>query len=198
MTSLPIAFYKQKTEIVAKSLLGKRLVHLLPNGTRLSGIIVETEAYLGIKDRACHTYNNKRTSRTEAMYLEGGHSYVYFIYGMYDCFNVVTRASDEPEAVLIRALEPSEGIEQMQKYRQQIKVHNLCSGPGKLCQALKINRQLNAHLLTEQPLWIEDTGLNIRKGQIISKPRVGVQYAGTHAAWPLRFYIKNNPFISKE
>ena len=110
MNKLPLDFYRQKTAVVAKKLLGKTLVHIV-NGQRISGIITETEAYLGTTDRACHTFGDRRTTRTEAMYLPGGHSYVYFIYGMYNCFNVVTRDEKSPEAVLIRALEPVDGIE---------------------------------------------------------------------------------------
>lgn len=196
--TLPAKFYQRDTITVAKELLGKKLVRQLSNGKILSGIIVEVEAYLGIKDRACHTYAGKRTQRTEPMYLDGAHSYIYLIYGMYDCFNVVTQSKEIPEAVLVRALEPVDGIEQMMRYRKTNNIHNLCSGPGKLCEALRINRELNGHLLTDLSLRIEDTEINITPKMICKKPRIGVEYAGSHAHWPLRFYIKNNNFVSKK
>lgn len=194
---LSSTFYQNDTAIVAQNLLGKKLIRVLPNGKILSGIIVEVEAYLGIKDKACHTYAGKKTRRTQTMFMRGGHSYVYMIYGMYNCFNVVTRDEGVPEAVLIRALEPIDGIDEMKKFRNTTKLHNLCSGPGKLCDALKIDRNLDKHSLTQSPLWIEDIGIQVPNREIIKKPRIGVDYAGSHARWPLRFYIKNNPYISK-
>ena len=190
-------FYQRPTTQVAMDLLGKRLVRVLPDGSLLSGLIVETEAYLGIRDRACHTFDNKRTPRTEPMYLEGAHAYIYLIYGMYHCFNVVTEKKDVPEAVLIRALEPDQGIEKMKKIRKTELIKNLCSGPGKLCRALKIDRTLNAHLLLKAPLFIEDVWESVKPSQIVKCPRVWVDYAGAHARWKLRFYIRGNEFVSK-
>jgi DNA-3-methyladenine glycosylase len=195
---LPAEFYLRPTKIVAQDLLGKLLVRMLPNNKRLVGKIVETEAYLGINDRACHTYNNKRTKRTEPMYCEGGQAYVYLIYGMYECFNVVSERKNVPEAVLIRALEPLEGIEQMQINRQSTKLHNLCSGPGKLCKAMLIDRSFNNHKLDSPPLMILESVQSIDKKQIVRVPRVGVDYAGADAKLKLRFYLKGNAYISKK
>jgi DNA-3-methyladenine glycosylase len=193
---LPQSFYQRNTKTVALELLGKRLVRMY-KGRRISGIITEVEAYLGAADRACHSYNFRRTKRTETMYLEGGYTYIYFIYGMYNCFNVVTQKKDVPEAVLIRALEPVEGIELMHEFRKTNNLRNLTTGPGKLAQALHLTKDLNASSLLSDELFLED-GIKISKSKIIKKTRVGVDYAGDHAKWPLRFYIKNNPFISKK
>lgn len=198
-------FYQRDTTTVACELLGKRLVHII-NGKRLSGIITETEAYLGIKDRGCHTFGNRRTKRTEPMYLPGGHSYVYLIYGIYDCLNVVTQKQDIPEAVLIRALEPIEGLTTMAKARNlktfdpENKKHlwNLTTGPGKLAQAMMITRDHNALLLTEDTLFIEDVGRKINKSEIIASPRIGIDYAQDAKHWELRFTIKDNFFISRK
>lgn len=196
MAKLKKSFYQRSTEVVARQLLGKTLVHIV-NGHRLAGRITEVEAYLGIKDRACHTFNNKRTPRTEAMYLPGGHAYVYFIYGMYNCFNVVTRTEKHPEAVLIRALEPIEGIEQMKRYRVTDDIHNLTTGPGKLCEALQITKANSTQSLQSPSLFIEDAP-NTSPRNIVAKPRVGIAYAQEAIDWPLRFYIKENQFISKK
>lgn len=204
-TKLKKSFYQRDTTLVAQELLGKRLVHIV-NGKRLSGIITETEAYLGIKDRGCHTFGNRKTKRTESMYLTGGHSYVYLIYGIYDCLNVVTQKEDIPEAVLIRSLEPDEGLMVMAKNRKQKtfdpenKKHlwNLTTGPGKLAQALKITRNHNELLLTDDQLFIEDVGMKIKPANIIASPRVGIDYAQEAKHWELRFTIKDNFYISRK
>lgn len=196
MSYLPLSFYQRSTKKVAKELLGKKLVRIY-RGQRISGIITEVEAYLGVKDRAAHSYSNRRTKRTEPMYAIGGHSYIYFIYGMYHCFNVVTQQLGVPEAVLIRALEPVEGIAQMQKFRKSKDLNDLTTGPGKLAQALHLTKKLNAVALNSKELFLEG-GSSIPKSKIIQKPRIGVDYAGDHAAWPLRFYVKDNSYISKK
>lgn len=188
-------FYQQETETVAKLLLGKTLVHKMGK-KMISGYITETEAYLGAIDRACHTYGGKQTKRVQSMYLEGGHSYIYFIYGMYYCFNVVTRTTQHPEAVLIRSLEPLSGIEIMQKNRNQQNLKNLTTGPGKLCQALHLTKKQDGLDLCGSEVFIEE-GISIPKKDIFSTTRIGVNYAGQHAHWPLRFYIKNNFYVSK-
>jgi DNA-3-methyladenine glycosylase len=198
---LPEKFYRRDTETVARDLLGCVLVHETADGERVSGRIVETEAYLGLSDRACHTYGGKRTPRTRSMYLEGGHAYVYFIYGMHFCFNVVTRTSEHPEAVLIRALDPLEGIELMRERRKVKRDLDLTNGPGKLCRALGIDRSHDGLSLASSTLYIERgphiRGSRIEKGAIISSPRIGVAYAKEAAHWPLRFSIKGNRFVSK-
>lgn len=193
---LPGSFYEQKTETVAQKLLGKKLVHIY-KGQRISGLITETEAYLGLTDKACHSFGGKKTDRLSSMYLHGGHAYVYFIYGMYFCFNVVTRTCDHPEAVLIRSLQPLEGIAQMEVFRRQTNLKNLTTGPGKLCQALHINKELDQMSLTSKNIFIED-GFSVPKKNIVAKPRIGINYAEEAIDWPLRFYIKDNPYISKK
>jgi DNA-3-methyladenine glycosylase len=194
---LPQSFYDRHTSKVAKELLGKRLVRIY-NGKRLSGIIVETEAYLGVKDAAAHTFGGRRTPRNEVMFGHGGHAYIYFIYGMHFCLNAVTRVAGRPEAVLIRALEISEGVDEIKKWRKVKKNQDLANGPGKLCTALKITRELNGEALWSKALFIEKTGPTISNEKIAKVPRVGVDYAGEAAKWPLRFYIKENKFISKK
>lgn len=192
---LPLEFYLRDTKTVARDLLGKKLVHVV-QGTRLSGLIVETEAYLGIEDAAAHSFGDRRTARTESMYLEGGHAYVYFIYGIHYCFNVVTQPAGIPQAVLIRAIEPIEGIELMRERRKSSKETGLGSGPGKLCQALGIDRECDRLSLVEsEELFIEDAPAP--RAKIIACPRVGVAYAGTAAEWPLRFLVSEHPHISK-
>lgn len=192
----PLKFYQRDTVEVAKDLLGQKLVHI-HNGERLSGVITEVEAYLGAKDKACHTYNFRRTPRTEMMYQVGGTSYIYFIYGMHFCFNVVTQTEGVPEAVLIRALEPVEGVETMKALRRQQNILNLTTGPGKLAQALALTKSQNGLLLNSETLFIESEESNIDK-TIVEKPRIGVAYAEDHALWPLRFYLKESKYISKK
>lgn len=176
--------------------MGKKLVRTY-KGKRISGIITETEAYLGLIDKGCHSYGGKITERLKTMYLDGGHAYVYFIYGMYYCFNVVTRTHAHPEAVLVRALEPLEGIDLMRSFRQQDNLKNLTTGPGKLAQALKITKEQNGLSLLEDQIFIEDH-IKIPASKIISRPRIGIDYAEEAKDWPLRFYIKDNQFISKK
>lgn len=191
---LPKSFFQRKTPTVAQQLLGCTLVHLV-NGHRISGRIIETEAYLGVEDRACHSFGNRRTVRTESLYRPGGHAYVYLIYGMYFCFNVVTRDSAHPEAVLIRALEPIEGIHIM-RTRRNVKVdRDLANGPGKLCIALGINLSHDRLPLQKSSLIIEEA--SPEHLQVIESPRIGVDYAGECAKWPLRFSVANNVHVSK-
>jgi DNA-3-methyladenine glycosylase len=187
------AFYLRPTRVVARDLLGALLVREV-DGRRLAGRIVEVEAYLGERDTACHS-SRGRTKRTEVMFGPGGHAYIYFIYGFHHCLNVVTRGENQAEAVLIRALEPVEGLDVMRKNRKGRS--NLCSGPGVLCQALGIDRSLNGHPLWEPPLYL-CPGERIPAARIAAGPRVGVAYAGEAARWPLRFYIKGNAFVSGE
>jgi DNA-3-methyladenine glycosylase len=195
-SKLPPEFYLQRTEIVARKLLGQRLVHIY-KGKRLSGIITETEAYLGLKDKAAHSYHGKKTPRTQTMYLEGGHAYIYLIYGLYYCFNVVTGNNQRPEAVLIRAVRPEDGIQTMHRFRKTKDIHKLTTGPAKLCQALHIERAQNAQSLQSSTLFIEPA-ITISSRQIMARPRVGIDYAEEAVHWPLRFYIKDETFISKK
>src|ERR1043165_1041614 len=154
---LPREFYTRTDVLeVARDLLGKTLVVPQRNGRRVAGIIVETEAYRGPEDRASHAYSGRRTKRTETMYGAGGVAYVYFVYGMYYQFNVVSNVADTPHAILVRALEPVEGIEIMRERRHTHPDHNLTSGPGKLCIAMGIDRELNGADLLGDRVWLEE------------------------------------------
>ena len=162
----------------------------------VSGMIVEVEAYRGPEDRASHAYGGRRTRRTETMYQDGGVAYVYFVYGMYNQFNVVTNAPDIPHAILVRALEPVEGLEIMRTRRHLQPDRNLTNGPGKLCIALGIDRQLDKADLLGRRVWIEDY-LKVSRGRILKGPRVGIDYAGEWVTTPWRFWIKGNLYVSK-
>lgn len=187
------SFYEQPTIDVAKQLLGKVLIHRHAEGT-LVGRIVETEAYLGPHDLACHAAKG-RTKRTEVMFGAAGHAYVYFIYGFYNMLNLVTETKDYPAAVLIRALEPMRGIAQMKRNRNNERLANLASGPGKLCQAFAIDRSLNGQDVCGKVLYLEDRGEPTPKFD--TTPRIGVDYAGDWRDKPLRFVVRDSKFVSK-
>jgi len=182
---------------IAQKLLGKVLVSNF-NNNLTSGIIVETEAYAGVHDKASHAWNGRRTKRTEIMYNEGGTAYVYFIYGMYHLFNVVSNIKDIPHAVLIRAIEPMEGIETMLKRRKLGEVkYNLSAGPGLLTQALGITIQHSGLSLLSGDISIEHKGMVVRTADIQKGPRVNVAYAAEDALLQRRFWLKGNPWVSK-
>lgn len=184
---------------VARRLLGQRLVRV-HDGARLAGIIVEVEAYLGEKDAAAHTYRGRRTPRNEAMYLPGGHAYVYFTYGMHHCMNIVCGAENEGVAVLVRALEPVEGIDEMRPRRQAARNDlKLCAGPACLTRALAIDLKLNGEdLRISERLFIErQRRRSLPESMIERGPRVGVGYAGLWASEPLRFWIGGNLHVSR-
>jgi DNA-3-methyladenine glycosylase len=188
---LPQDFYMQDTTDLAQALLGK-VLHIRIGDKEEKARIVEVEAYLGVEDRAAHTFGDRRTKRTASMYLDGGHSYVYLIYGMYNCLNVVSRTS-EPEAILIRAVEPITGI------RPTVKKDLKTNGPGKLCKHYGITREHDGLRLWKKSsaLYLSDDGHEVDPKQIVAGPRIGVDYAGEAAHWPLRFYLKDNIFVSK-
>ncbi len=198
---LPQAFYLQETTLIARQLLGKVICRRTLAGTILKARIVETEAYLGVDDPAAHTYRNRQTARNRSMYLEGGHAYIYFIYGMHYCLNIVTRTAAHPEAVLLRALEPIDSSETPSEFlpRSRPKASLLSNGPGKLCKYLGLTKDQDG-----VPLWSKTAGLwlldspSISEDKIVVRPRIGVDYAGEAAAWPLRFYINGNPYVSKK
>jgi len=193
------AFFTRDPVTVARRLLGQRLVRT-QRGRRTCGIIVETEAYLGIPDRAAHTHGGRRTERNRSMWGVGGHAYVYFIYGMHCCMNVVAGRAEEPVAVLIRALQPDEGSTAMYRRRAAARRDvDLCSGPGKLCQALAIDRGLDGvDLVADSRLFVEILrGRQLPTRAIAIGPRVGVDYAGEWAAKPLRFTIAGNANVSR-
>jgi DNA-3-methyladenine glycosylase len=191
------AFYTRADVVaVARRLLGQLLVVPTRDGRRVSGIIVETEAYRGPEDRASHAYGGRRTRRTEPMYAPGGTAYVYFVYGMYHQFNVVTAVADVPHAVLVRALEPVEGLPLMRRRRGGVAPLDLTSGPGKLCIALGIDRRLDRADLLGDRVWLEP-GRRVRPADIAAGPRVGIDYARDWAARPWRFWLRGNPFVSR-
>ncbi len=184
-------FYLNDTLTVAQRLLGKTLVC-----GEASGLIVETEAYMGPMDKAAHSSGSKRTPRTEIMYGEGGYAYVYLIYGMYCCLNVVTSQRDRPECVLLRALEPLTGLDLMSQRRKGKPKTELCRGPGCLCTALGIDRSfLGADLCAPHKLFITE-GAELPEALIAATPRIGIDYAGEARFYPWRFIIKDNPYVS--
>jgi DNA-3-methyladenine glycosylase len=188
-------FYTRDTKKVSLELLGKVLFHKNKFGDILSGRIVEVEAYLGAEDAAAHSFGDRKTARTQTMYLDGGHSYVYLIYGMYNCLNIVTQKEGQGEAVLIRALEPVH-ISGEKVHKKHLNTN----GPGKLCRHLGITREHNGLKMWKKTcgLWVEDDGYEVLPKQIVKTTRIGVDYAGEAASWPLRFYLKNSVWVSKK
>ncbi len=187
---------------VARRLLGQRLVRVI-DGVRLAGTIVEVEAYLGAEDHAAHTFGGRRTARNESMYLPGGHAYVYFTYGAHFCLNVVCGQRDEGVAVLIRALEPTEGVEVMFANRPKARrASDLCSGPGKLAQAMEIDRQLDGvDLRTSDALFVEQVLQRpLPPEQVGTSRRIGLNptssWVGDWGDRPLRFFVVGNPHVS--
>lgn len=204
MSRLPRDFFERDTITVAKELLGKILVHEV-SGRRLCGKIVETEAYCGITDKAAHSYGGKLTPRVKPMYGMAGTSYIYFIYGMYNCFNIVTQAEGIPEAVLIRALEPLTEFDFISQNRfkenynklKASKIKALSNGPGKLCIAFSLDRSLNNYDMCKYHscFYIESPVKN-NSPEIVSAKRIGIDYAEEFKDKPWRFYIKDNNFVS--
>ena len=193
---LPRSFYLHETVSVARSLLGCVLWRKI-GSSELAARIVETEAYLGANDPAAHTRRGLRTPRVESMYLEGGHAYVYFTYGMHFCLNVVTQEADQAEAVLIRAAQPLEGIEIMESNRPKAKREfDLLSGPGKLCMALQIDRDLDGEPLDGKKLWLAPGETETAEADIMVTPRIGIDGSGDAAHWPLRFFLGGNRYVS--
>ncbi|MBN8855644.1 MAG: 3-methyladenine DNA glycosylase [Sphingobacteriales bacterium 50-39] len=197
MKKLDNSFYARPDVVkIARELLGKVLVTEF-DGKLTSGRIVEVEAYNGVVDRASHAYSGRRTRRTEVMYREGGTAYVYLIYGIHHLFNVVTNKQDIPHAVLVRGLEPLEGISTMLKRAGKVRLdHSLTRGPGNLSRAMGLATLHTGYSLYEGEIYIGDDGYRPRKTEIIATPRIGVDYAGADAALPYRFYVKGNPYVS--
>lgn len=201
-------FYERDARVVAQELLGKILVRKV-NNTLLKGKIVETEAYIGEIDKACHAYGGKRTVRTEPLYGEAGIAYVYFVYGMYYCFNVITNKKDIAEGVLIRGVEPLKGGEVISNLRFK-KSHeslsnkerkNLTNGPSKLCMAFNITKEQNKMCLWEnETIYIEEPekNFNLTNVEIVKAKRIGIDYAKEAKDFLWRFYIKNNEYVSKK
>ncbi len=193
------SFYRHDAVSVARGLLGQRLVSYIDK-KRTAGVIVETEAYLGAEDKAAHTYGNRRTARNETIWGDGGHMYVYFVYGMHHCANVVAGVTGDPAAVLLRALEPEDGLDVMFARRAAAaRPVDLCSGPGKLCQALGITRTLDGtDLAGSDAVGIERLRQRAMSAkQIASGPRIGVAYSQEWQHEPLRFWVRGNPHVSR-
>jgi DNA-3-methyladenine glycosylase len=192
-------FFRRDTVDVAVDLLGQILIHRTASQTYL-GRIVETEAYLGLEDPACHSFHGKTTERTWPFYLEGGHIYIYMIYGVHYCLNFITGDMKTPEAVLIRAVEPLYGVEAMAENRNlpfsESNIKKLCNGPGKLCQAFAIDKSENGKLTNSAGIGVLK-GETVSKLDIVARPRIGLNPGQDSSSWPLRFYIEYNGFISR-
>jgi DNA-3-methyladenine glycosylase len=191
--------YYLHTDVVALSrdLLGKYLFTCI-GGLTTGGIIVETEAYNGVVDKASHAYGNRQTPRTKTMFMQGGVAYVYLCYGIHEMFNIVTSTEGHPQAILIRAIEPVEGLEIMLHRRNMPAIKpNITSGPGSVAKALGISRAMNAFSLQSDTIWLEDRGITFTEETIVACPRIGVSYAKEDALLPYRFYVKGNPYVSK-
>ncbi len=191
----------ESADIVARRLLGCTLVRLI-DGERLAGVIVETEAYVGENDLGAHA-SRGRTARTEVMYGPPGYAYVYLIYGMYDCLNVVACEVGMPHAVLVRAIQPTDGMERMRSNRKgtrtgkRLRDVDIASGPGKLCAAMQIGREFYGHDLVDgDELWIE-MGASVSDRDVLVGPRIGIAYAKEWAHAPLRYALRNNPYVSR-
>ena len=189
MKKLKEEFYLREDVLqIAKDLLGK-VIYSHIDGKTCGGIITETEAYAGITDKASHAYGGKRSKRTEAMYADGGISYIYLCYGIHSLFNVVTNHKNIPHAVLIRAIKPIEGLTEMLLRRKKPKLKNdTCIGPGKVSQALGLTVSLNSLSLQSDIVWIEDHNISFNENQIKTGARIGIDYAGEDASLPYRFW----------
>jgi DNA-3-methyladenine glycosylase len=197
LRKLDHSFYDRKDVVqIARELLGKILVTQL-DGIRTSGRIVETEAYNGVEDRACHAFGGRRTARSEHLYGGPGTVYVYICYGMHHLFNVITNKKDVPHAILIRALEPLEGIDYMLKRSGKPTAdYTITKGPGNLSRALGMSKIHTGGDLYSEEIFIEDDGLRYKKNEILITKRIGVESAREDAELPYRFIVKGNPYVS--
>jgi DNA-3-methyladenine glycosylase len=195
---LPFSYYLNPDVLfLAKDLLGKVLFTQI-DGEITAGVIVETEAYFGVQDKASHAYGGRRTNRTETLYQHGGISYVYLCYGIHNLFNIVSSVQGEPHAVLIRAIEPLIGLDIMETRRKMAATKAaISSGPGSAAKALGIDRTFNEKELTGEEIWIEDHNIRYTPDQIAAVPRVGVAYAQEDALLPWRFFVTDNKYVSK-
>ncbi|XHR97610.1 DNA-3-methyladenine glycosylase [Mucilaginibacter sp. UC70_90] len=195
---IPESYYLDNDVVsISKDLLGKYLFTCI-DGVTTGGYIVETEAYNGVIDKASHAFGNRLTPRTKTMFMRGGIAYVYLCYGIHEMFNIVTSVEGHPQAILIRAIQPTEGIEAMQVRRNMpVLKPNITAGPGSVAKALGISRRINAFSLQGDAIWLEDRGLIFPDEQIKAGPRIGVAYAAEDALLPYRFYVKGNIYVSK-
>lgn len=194
-TPLPLRFYRRDAGTVARELLGTRLCHRLDDGRLLTGTIVETEAYLGEKDPASHAFAGRRTARTDIMYADGGVAYVYLVYGLHYCLNAVAGQAGDADAVLIRALRPDVEHAEWRARFPRLWPHQWLSGPGRLCRAMEIDKSYNGLSLRSDRLWIAG-GEAVADSDIVSRPRIGIDYAGEAVGWPLRFYVRGEAAVS--
>ncbi len=195
---LPDSYYHQDDVVaLSRDLLGKYIFTCI-DGLITGGYIVETEAYNGAADKASHAYGNRKTNRTEVMFRQGGIIYVYLCYGIHEMLNIVTSAEGHAQAILIRAINPTDGIDVMLQRRKMSALKPaITMGPGSVAKALGISRAINAHSLQSDVIWIENRGLTYHDESIAAVPRVGVDYAGEDALLPYRFYVKGNAYVSK-
>jgi DNA-3-methyladenine glycosylase len=198
MAKLSKLFYTRPDVVqISRELIGKHIFTRI-DGVLTGGKIVETEAYCGENDLACHSHSGRRTARTEIMFQEGGVAYVYLIYGIYCLFNIITNVAEKADAVLIRAIEPTEGLPEMLLRRGHTQVTpKLTAGPGLVTLALGINKKHYGTDLTGDLIWLENRGETINPEGLIASPRVGVDYAGEDALLPWRFRLKNSRWTSK-
>jgi DNA-3-methyladenine glycosylase len=195
---LPESYYLGNDVVnISKDLLGKYLFTCI-DGVTTGGYIVETEAYNGGVDKASHAFGNRLTPRTKTMFMQGGIAYVYLCYGIHEMFNIVTSSEGHPQAILIRAIQPTDGLEAMQVRRNMpVLKPTITAGPGSVAKALGISRNINAFSLQGDTIWLEDRGLHFPDNQIKAGPRIGVAYAAEDALLPYRFYVKGNIYVSK-
>ncbi len=206
-----IDFFRNDAIFVAKNILGKFLIRRY-EGKEIVTKIVETESYMGINDKAAHVYNDKKTDRTKPLYLDGGHIYVYLIYGMYYCLNISANIKNIPECVLIRAVEPIKGIEEISQNRynksyedlSKYQIKNITNGPGKLCMALKIDKELNSKYILDDELYISDYYYDENNEKVYCEnnfdieesKRINIDYAEEARDFLYRFFIKDNKYVS--
>ncbi|MEO3404880.1 DNA-3-methyladenine glycosylase [Mucilaginibacter sp. CAU 1740] len=195
---LPESYYLGDDVVaISKDLIGKYLFTCIDD-IITGGYIVETEAYNGAIDRASHAYGNRNTQRTSVMFKQGGIGYVYLCYGIHEMFNIVISVEGNPLAILIRAIQPTDGIEAMQVRRNMpVLKPTITKGPGSVAKALGISRKINGFSLQSDTIWLEDRGLTFPDDQIVAGPRIGVAYAKEDAILPYRFYVKGNIYVSK-
>lgn len=195
---LPESYYLGTDVVnIAKNLIGKYLFTRM-DGLISGGYIVETEAYNGVIDKASHAYGNRLTPRTSIMFQQGGVAYIYLCYGIHEMLNIVTSVAGQPHAILIRAIQPTIGLDVMQARRNMAVIKpNITRGPGSVAKALGISRKINGISLQSDTLWVEDQGLTFPDEEIAAGPRIGVDYAGNDALLPYRFYVRGNVYVSK-
>jgi DNA-3-methyladenine glycosylase len=195
---LPESYYHNPDVVaLSRDLIGKYLFTCI-DGELTGGYIVETEAYAGVIDKASHAYGGRLTPRTQTMYMQGGVSYVYLCYGIHEMFNIVASAEGRPHAILIRAIEPTDGLDVIMRRRNmEIVRPNITKGPGSVAKALGISRKINAVSLQSDTIWVEDRGLTFANESVAAGPRIGVGYAGDDALLPYRFYVRGNIYVSK-